>query len=217
MKVVALCVSKPVTITDKGREISTGIFKSPVDGARMVRRTNIDGDQQADLTVHGGPHKAVYAFPVEHYEAYRDALGQEDYPFGQFGENLTVSGLLETEVRIGDRYRAGEALLEVSQPRSPCFKFGIKMRDRSAIGYCLSSARTGFYYRVIEEGLVGAGDAITRESRLAEAPTVEAVHRLYYFDKTDREGTKRAVDCAALAPAFRDEFVARLAAWEETG
>jgi MOSC domain-containing protein YiiM len=210
MEIVALCVSKPKTIVDHGREISTGIYKSSVDGPRMVRRTNIDGDGQADLTVHGGPHKAVYAFPAEHYHFYQESLGQTGFEYGHFGENLTLTGLLETDVYIGDRYQMGQALLEVSQPRSPCFKFGIKMGSREAIKTCLTSAKTGFYLRVVEEGNVKAGDKVELMFRDRNALNVEAVHRLYYFDKQNIAGLKQAASCAALAPSFKDEFVERL-------
>jgi MOSC domain-containing protein YiiM len=210
MRIEALCVAKPKTIAHKGRTVTTGIYKSPVEGPRMARRTNIEGDGQADPSVHGGVHKAVYAFPREHYAFYQEALGGGPYAFGQFGENLTVSGLLESEVRIGDRYRAGEALFEVSQPRSPCFKFAIKMGAPEAVGICLVSAKTGFYLRVLREGLIEAGDAIRREFTDAAAPSVEEVHKLAFFDKSNVEGLKRAARCRALAPAFRTEFVERL-------
>ena len=212
MKIEALCVAKPKTIAHQGRTISTGIYKSPVEGSRMVRRTNIEGDGQADLSVHGGIDKAVYAFPREHYAFYQEALGGGPYAFGQFGENLTVSGLLESAVRIGDRYRAGGALLEVSQPRSPCFKFAIKMGTPEAVRLCLLSARTGFYLRVIEEGPIEAGDAIRQDFTDAAAPSVEEVHALAFFDKENVEGLKRAVRCTPLAPAFREEFAGRLSA-----
>jgi len=210
MEIVALCVSKPKTIVDRGREISTGIYKSSVDGPRMIHRTNIDGDKQADLKVHGGPHKAVYAFPIEHYDFYQENLGQTGFEFGHFGENLTIAGLLEAAVFIGDRYQMGQALLEVSQPRSPCFKFGIKMGSREAIKICLSSAKTGFYFRVVEEGNIRAGDNIKRTFRDSNALSVEAVHRLYYHDKQNSAALKQAIQCTALAPGFKDEFVDRL-------
>jgi MOSC domain-containing protein YiiM len=210
MKVEALCVAKPKTIEHQGKTVSTGIYKTPVEGPRMARRTNIDGDGQADLSVHGGIDKAVYAFPLEHYAFYREALGSGPFDFGQFGENLTVSGLLESEVRIGDRYRAGGALLEVSQPRSPCFKFAIKMGAPEAVRTCLLSARTGFYLRVLLEGPIEAGDAIRREFTDAAAPSVKEVHELAFFDKENVEGLKRAARCTRLASAFRDEFVNRL-------
>ncbi|CUI02202.1 6-N-hydroxylaminopurine resistance protein [Leisingera aquaemixtae] len=210
MQVLALSVARPVEIEYGSRKISTGFYKSAVEGPRMVRETNIDGDQQADLTVHGGPHKAVYAFPAEHYEFYQNQLGQSGYAFGHFGENLTTEGMLETEVRIGDRYQIGEALLEVSQPRSPCFKFGIRMGVREAIKTCLASARTGFYFRVISEGSVEAGDAIELAHRDNGAPSVTAVHNLYYHEKLNEESLVQAVGCQALAPGFKDEFIERL-------
>ncbi len=210
MEIVALSVSEPKTILHNGKELSTGIYKSPVQGPRMVRRTNIDGDGQADLNVHGGPNKAVYAFPFEHYAFYQERFGQEPFDFGHFGENLTTSGLLEPDVRIGDRYRVGEVLFEVSQPRSPCFKFGIKMGSREAIRTCFSSGKTGFYLRVLEEGMIQSGDVIEHEFTNDAAPSVEEAHRLYYFDKQNTEALKRAVRCAALAAPFRDEFVDRL-------
>ena len=203
MEIVALCVSKPKTIVDRGREISTGFFNSPVDGRRMVGRTNIDGDEQADLTVHGGPHKAVCAFPIEHYDFYKRSLENSELKFGHFGENLTTSGLLETEVFIGDQYQMGGALLEVSQPRSPCFKFGIRMGTREAIKTCLASAKTGFYLRVIEEGEIQSEEKIKLAYRNGEAPSVEAVHQLYYHDKLNAAALEQAVECAALAPGFK--------------
>lgn len=198
MKIVALNVAKPKVIEYRGEQVSTGIYKSPVQGAFRVRATNIDGDGQADLTVHGGPHKAVYAFPSEHYAAYQEALGQEPYDYGQFGENLTTEGMLETAVRIGDRYRMGEAVLEVSQPRAPCFKFAIKMGTPSAIRLCLPSAMTGFYFRVIQEGMIEAGVNIVCEFVNQSAPTVDDVHRLYFLDKDNVKGLKKASRCSAL-------------------
>lgn len=210
VKIESLSVSKPRSIVHEGRQIVTGIFKTPIQGLRMVRRTNIDGDGQADLSVHGGVHKAVYAFPYEHYDFYRERLGREPFDFGQFGENLTVSGLLESGVRIGDRYRVGDVVFEVSQPRSPCFKFGIKMGHSEAVRLCLSSAKTGFYFRVIEEGIIGAGMNIDIVSSDEMSPTVQEVHNTYYFDRKNVEGLTRAANCKALAPPFRDEFVSRL-------
>ncbi len=210
MKLVALCVAKPRIVEYKGEKVSTGIYKTPVEGPRMVRATNIDGDGQADLTVHGGPHKAVYGFPSEHYAVYAESLGHEPYGYGQFGENLTTVGMLETEVRIGDRYRMGEAVLEVSQPRAPCFKFAIKMGTPSAIRLYLQSAMTGFYFRVIEEGMLAAGDAIERVFENHDASTVDDVHRLFFLDKDNVEGLKRASHCATLQAGWTKAFAARL-------
>ena len=210
MRIVALSVSKPKIIHHKGREVSTGIYKVPVQGPRMVRKTNIDGDVQADLKVHGGPNKAVYAFPFEHYAYYQEKFGQEQFEFGQFGENLTTEGMLESDVRIGDRYRVGEVVFEVSQPRSPCFKFAIKMGSPDAIKACLSSGKTGFYFRVLSEGMIQSGDTIQREFSNDAAPSVEETHRLYYFDKQNIDGLKQAVQCIALAEVWKNEFASRL-------
>ena len=187
---MALSVAKPRIVEYKGKTVSTGIYKTPVEGPHMVRTTNIDGDGQADLTVHGGPDKAVYAFPSEHYAVYAESLGHEPYEPGQFGENLTTEGMLETEVRIGDRYRAGEVVLGVSQPRAPCFKFAIKMGTPSAIRLCLHSAMTGFYFCVIDEGMIAAGDAIECGFINHGAPTVDDVHRLFFLDKDNVEAAE---------------------------
>lgn len=210
MKVEALSIGIPREIEYNGRSISTGIFKSPVEGPRKVGRSGIDGDGQADLTVHGGVDKAVYAFPVEHYDFYRNRLGGEPYPPGQFGENLTISGLSEAIVRIGDRYRVGDVLFEVSQPRAPCFKFAIKMGSRDAIELCLITGRTGFYLRVLEEGMIESGAQIVFEQANPTAPTVQEVHRLCYLDTKNVTILSRAARCEALSQGLRDAFKARL-------
>ena len=212
MKILSLNVSKPKVVRYRGQDITTGIYKTPVDGPHRVGATNIDGDGQADLTVHGGPDKAVYAFPSEHYVRYQHTLDHEPYGFGQFGENLTTEGMLEMEVRIGDRYRVGEVLFEVSQPRAPCHKFAIKMGTPMAIRLCLASAMTRFYFRVIQEGMIEAGDTIVREFANHGAPTVEDVHTLYFLDKDNVEGLKQASRCDALEDGWRRGFATRLKA-----
>jgi len=210
MRISSLNVAIPRLVEYRGERVWTGIYKLATDAPLMVRKLNIDGDRQADLVVHGGVDKAVYAFPHEHYAYYQRELGQQDYAPGQFGENLTTEGLLETQVHIGDRYHAGSALFEVSQPRSPCYKFAIKMATAEALAVCINSARTGSYLRVLQEGEIRAGDAIELEYANSGAPTVDAIHRLYYLDRRNLENLQHAVDCARLAPAFRDEFRARL-------
>ena len=144
----------------------------------MVRKLNIDGDEQADLTVHGGEDKAVYAFPAEHYSYYQDILKQDPYEPGQFGENLTTEGMLESNVHIGDRYRVGEVVFEVSQPRSPCYKFAIKMGVAESLSICINSAKTGYYFRVLSEGVIQSGDPIELDHSNDTAPTVEELHRV---------------------------------------
>lgn len=176
----------------------------------MLRRLGIDGDEQADLKLHGGVHKAVYAFPSEYYSFYQKALQKEAYEPGQFGENLTTAGLLESRVRIGNRYRVGEVIFEVSQPRSPCYKFGIKMKAAEALMICIKSMKTGFYLRVLHEGEMQAGDSIELEFENRRAPTVEAVHELYHYGINHIEGMRHAIMCESLIPVFRDECESRL-------
>ncbi len=210
MRIQSLNVAMPRLIEYRGEQVWTGIYKNATDAPLWVRKLNIDGDQQADLSVHGGIDKAVYAFPSEHYAYYRHELGAQDYPPGQFGENLTTEGLLEAQVRIGDRYRIGAVLLEVSQPRSPCYKFAIKMGTAEALAVCINSARTGFYLRVLHEGEIRAGDAIELDYANTDAPTVQEIHRLYYLDRRNFEALERAAHCDLLASGFKDEFRARL-------
>jgi len=210
MRIQALNVSLPEVVVYKGEEVLTGIFKVPTAEPLMVRKSNIDGDKQADLTVHGGVDKAVYAFPAEHYLYYQKILQQNSYETGQFGENLTTEGLLESDVHIGDRYRVGKVVFEVSEPRSPCYKFAIKMGTAESLSVCINSAKTGFYFRVLSEGVVQSGDLIEIDYSNDTAPTVEEVHSLYYLDKQNIDGLTRAAQCNSLAKGWRDEFENRI-------
>lgn len=210
MRIKALNVSKPKTIVYKGEKVRTGIYKVSIAEPRMVRKFNIDGDEQADLSVHGGMDKAVYAFPAEHYAFYQDCLNQDSYEPGQFGENLTTEGLLESNVRVGDRFRVGDVLFEVSQPRSPCYKFAIKMGAVEALSLCINSAKTGFYLRVLVEGLIQSGDHIEVDYVNVSAPTVEEVHNLYFLDKKNVNVLTKASRCNSLAAAWKDEFNNRI-------
>jgi MOSC domain-containing protein YiiM len=212
MKLVAVSVSFPRFIPWGEGGIATGIFKQPVAGRVAVRRTNLDGDGQGDLSVHGGPDKAVYAYPFEHYAHWKRELARDEMPFGQFGENFTVEGLLEDAVRIGDAFRVGTALVQVSQPRAPCFKLGIRMRLPEFPKRFLESGRIGFYLRVLEEGEVGAGDAIEPVSREPDSMTVREIARLYYFGRGDRAGIEKALGIGSLAASWRGGFRERLAA-----
>ena len=210
MRVLAVCVSKPKPVQYRRKEFLTGIYKEPVSGPRFVGKTNIDGDGQADLSVHGGINKAVYAFPSEHYPFYEELVGRGRFEFGQFGENLTTEGLLETDVHIGDRYQINDVIFEVSQPRSPCFKFGMKMGTPTAVKTCLNSCKTGFYLRVLREGSIQSGDTIARLSASESAPSVHETHRLYYFDTKNISGMQKAVQTPALSQVWKDEFESRL-------
>ena len=206
MKLLSVNVSQPKEVSYNGERIKTGIFKEPVSGRTMMRRLNLDGDGQGDPTVHGGIHKAVYVYPIEHYDYWKQELGRDDLSYGKFGENLTVEGMLEDTVHIGDVFRIGEALVEVSQPRVPCFKLGIKMRDPQIVKPFLQSERVGFYVRVLEEGEVGAGDAIERTTFGEGQMTVKEIVHLRHFDSTNATAADKAANLPALTPSWRDSF-----------
>ena len=206
MKLLSVNVSPPKEVSYNGKRIKTGIFKEPVSGRTMMRRLNIDGDGQGDLSVHGGIHKAVYAYPVEHYDYWKQELGRNDLTYGKFGENLTVEGMLEETVYIGDVFRIGDALVEVSQPRVPCFKLGMKMRDPQIVKPFLESERVGFYVRVLEEGEVGAGDTIERTKVGEGQMTVKAIVHLRHIDSTNTAAAEKAASLPALTPSWRDSF-----------
>ena len=206
MKLLSVNVSQPKEVAYNGKRIKTGIFKEPVSGRTMMRRLNLDGDGQGDPTVHGGIHKAVYIYTIEHYDHWKRELGRDDLTYGKFGENLTVEGMLEETVHIGDVFRIGEALVEVSQPRVPCFKLGIKMRDPQIVKPFLQSERVGFYVRVLEEGEVGAGDAIERTKIGEGQMTVKEIVHLRHFDNMNAAATEKAANLPALTPSWRDSF-----------
>ena len=213
MKLVSVNVALPRQVIWRERTITTGIFKEPVNGRIRLRTLNLDGDRQADLTVHGGAHKAVYAYPLEHYEYWRRELPGMELPCGMFGENFTTEGLLEAETHIGDRFRIGTAELVATQPRLPCYKLGAKFQDDAMVKRFLRSGRTGFYLGVAREGEVGAGDAIERVGRGEDGLTIPEITRLYLtkrFTRTDVEILHRAVRVQALPESWRSYFLARL-------
>ena len=168
---LSIQVAKPLAVRHMDREVRTGIFKLPILRPVMVRRLNLDGDEQGDLTVHGGVDKAVYCYPSEHYPAWQDELGRE-LPHGTFGENLTGSGLLEPELHLGDVLEVGDAVLQVSQPRFPCYKLGIKIGDQRFVRRFQESGRSGFYCRVLQEGLIEPGQPIRLAERDDSQPTI---------------------------------------------
>ena len=176
MRVVSVNVAQPRLVEWKDEVVATGIFKQPVSGPVRVGLTNLDGDRQADLTVHGGVDKAVYAYPSEHYPFWQAELERDDLGWGMFGENLTTEGLLERDTRIGDVIRAGTAVLRVTKPRFPCYKLGVKFAREDILDLFLLSRRSGFYTAVLQEGDVAAGDPVERVSGEMDRPTVaEAV------------------------------------------
>ncbi|HKS97620.1 MAG TPA: MOSC domain-containing protein [Terriglobia bacterium] len=211
MRVVSVNVGLPREVTWQGGTVATGIFKQPVEGRVKVRKLNLDGDRQADLSVHGGPTKAVYAYPSEHYPYWRDRFPEIDMPWGMFGENLTVEGLREDEVNIGDRLRIGSAEFMITSPRIPCYKLGIKFGRKDIIPRFLKSLRSGFYFSVVKEGEVGAGDSIRVTSKAERSVTVADIVGLY-IDKTNKNPDllQRAIQAEHLPAGWRDYFARRL-------
>jgi MOSC domain-containing protein YiiM len=210
MQLISVNVSLPKEVRYKGDIVTTGIFKEPVQGRIMLRKINLDGDGQADLENHGGPYRAVYVYSMENYDYWRRELRRNDFSFGQFGENFTVEGMLEDEIHLGDIFRVGGATVQVTQPRPPCFKLGLKMGMPQFPKKFLASGRVGFYLRVCEEGEVGAGDIIERIKMDPERMTVRAVSRLLFFDTDDVANAGKAVRIAALSPGWHQAFAARL-------
>ena len=206
MKLISLNVGLPRIVESNGEPVTTGIFKEPKQGSVMLRTLNLDGDRQADLTVHGGVSKAVYGYPVEHYEFWKRELPGMELPFGMFGENFTTEGLLEDSLNVGDRFRIGEAELMVTEPRMPCYKLGIKFGRTDIIRKFLQSRRTGFYFAVVKEGEVEAGDEIELLSRDINDITIADITRLYAFEKDDIDTLRRAVKLEALSDSWREYF-----------
>ncbi len=205
MRLISVCVGVPREVDWKGKPVTTGIFKQPVDGRVMMRSLNLDGDRQADLTVHGGAEKAVYAYPVEHYAYWRQEFPNDELPWGAFGENLTVEGLLESEVNIGDRFRIGTAEVMVTQPRFPCFKLNLKFGRDDMVKRFLNSRLSGIYFSVVQEGEIGAGDAITVVSRDEHNVTVADIVQIYVREASD-DLVRRAIQVPALAADLRTYF-----------
>ncbi len=190
--------------------VSTGIFKEPVTGRVMLRTLNLDGDRQADLSVHGGPEKAVYVYPSEHYAFWKRELPDMDLPWGMFGENVTTDGLDDTETHIGDRFRIGSAEVMVTQPRMPCYKLGIRFGRTDIIKRFLVSERSGFYLSVLKEGEVGAGDEIELLEKNTSGVSVVDITRLYSSEKHNADLMRRAIDTEALPESWRSYFQERL-------
>jgi MOSC domain-containing protein YiiM len=206
MKLISVNVGLPREVAWNGGRVTTGIFKQPVQGPIRVQRVNLVGDKQADLSVHGGPHKAAYAYPVEHYTYWRRELPDRELTWGIFGENLTTEGLHESAVYIGDRFRIGTAELVVTQPRVPCYKLGIRFGRPDMVKRFLSSRRTGFYFAVAQEGELDGGDPIELVAREAESLTVADITRLYVFERNDRDMLQRAMQLEALPESWRSYF-----------
>jgi MOSC domain-containing protein YiiM len=203
MRLLSVNVSPPKAVSSGGKSITTGIFKEPVEGRVRLRTLNLDGDGQADLKNHGGPYRAAYVYSIENYEFWKRELGRDDFRYGQFGENFTVEGMLEETVHLGDVFRIGGAVVEVSEPRVPCAKLALKMGIPTFPKRFLASERVGFYLRVLQEGEVGAGDPIERVTTDPERMTVRAFLHLAYFDEGDLEGMRKALRITTLSPDWR--------------
>jgi len=210
MKIISLNVGKPRLVIRNDEPVSTGIFKEPVAHRVMMRTLNLDGDRQADLSVHGGPYKAVYVYPSEHYDFWKHELPDMDLPWGIFGENFTTTGLLETEVNIGDKFRIGMAEVMVTQPRMPCYKLGIRFGRADIIKRFLLSERTGFYLSVLKEGEVGVGDELELLKANAAGVKVVDVTRLYSTDKDNVDLLRRVLTVEELPESWREYLQKRL-------
>jgi MOSC domain-containing protein YiiM len=209
MKIVSLNTGLPRDIEVNGQTVRTSIWKTPRDGRLRVTTLNIDGDRQSDLTVHGGRSKAVYCYPSEHYAFWRGELPDADLPWGAFGENLTLEGLLETEVCIGDRFRVGTAEFQVTQPRQPCFKLEIRHRRHDLIKRFVAASRPGFYVAVTREGEIGAGDAVQYLEHASSSMSVRDIFMLHFDDRGKHDQVRLAAGIAALAPSWKDHFQKR--------
>ena len=210
MKLVSVNVGLPREVEWKGRTVSTGIFKEPLNGRIIARRENLDGDRQADLTVHGGPYKAIYAYPVEHYDFWRSELPEVEFHWGKFGENFSVSGFNEETLNIGDLFSIGSAKVMVTQPRLPCYKLALKFNRDDMLKRFVDSRKTGFYFSVTQEGEVGAGDEIIQLARDENNVTVADIVRLYLKKGGDGSLLERASKLEALPESWRGYFRERL-------
>ena len=209
MKVVSVNVGLPREVAWHGRIVRTSIFKRPVDGRVALTTLNLDGDRQADLSVHGGPFKAVYCYPSEHYAYWKQQLPGRELPVAIFGENFTTAGMAEHTVHIGDQFAIGSAHVVVTQPRMPCFKLGVRFQSNDMVRRFLASGRSGFYLAVRREGEVGAGDEVVLISRDPGAVPVSEITRLYAVespDAADLESMRRAVGVAALPESWKEYF-----------
>ena len=214
MNIISLNVGLPRDVLWHGRTVTTGIYKQPIQGRVRLRTLNLDGDRQADLTVHGGTQKAVYCYPIEHYDYWKKELPGRELPLAMFGENFTTDGLLENSVHLGDQFLIGSAQVVVTQPRLPCYKLGVRFESDDMVKRFLASGRTGFYFAVAREGEVGAGDDIKQIVRDPNAVPVSEITRLYItkrFNNEDVGTLRRALQIAALPESWKDYFRERLA------
>ena len=209
-RLLSVNVGLPRDIAWQGKTVHTAVWKAPVQGRRMVRRLNIDGDGQGDLTGHGGEHRAVFVYQIDSYHYWQSQLGRDDFSYGEFGENFTVEGLPDDEVCIGDRYRIGGALFEVTQPRVTCYRVGIRMNEPRMAALLVSHGRPGFYFRVLQEGEVEAGDEIVKVTADPERMTVSEIDALLYLPEHPKSRLEKTLRIPALSAGWRTSFEALL-------
>ena len=210
MKLISVNVGLSRVVMSNGDPVMTGIFKEPVAGRVMLRTLNLDGDRQADLSVHGGPSKAVYVYPSEHYGYWKQELPEMKLPWGTFGENFTTTGLFESELNIGDKFHVGSAVVVVTEPRMPCYKLGIKFGRPDIVKRFLASERTGFYLAALQEGEVGVGDPIELIEGSKRSVRVSDITQLYTREKHNIGLLRRAIEVEALPESWRSYFQHRL-------
>jgi len=210
VKIVSLNVALPRLTVYKGETINTGIFKLPVTGPVSLRTLNLDGDRQADLGVHGGPFKAVYGYPSEHYAFWRKELNNVELSWGMFGENFTTEGLAEDDLHVGDQFEIGAAVVMIRQPRTPCYKLAAKFQRDDILERFLLSGHSGFYFSVEKEGVVTVGDVFRQLTRVEDAVTISEMNSLYVRDKYNRDLLQKAINTLALPQDWRGYFLKRV-------
>ena len=210
MRLLSLNVGLPRQVRFQGELVTTGIFKKPVQGSVRLRKLNLEGDKQADLKVHGGVDKAVYAYAGEHYDYWRQELPDMSLPWGMFGENFTTEGMFEESVNIGDQFKVGTANLIATQPRMPCYKLGVKFGSMDMIKRFLASGLTGVYFKVMKEGELEQGDEIKLIKKDENSVTVKDIVRLYTIDKDDVQTIERAIKVKDLPNGWRYHFIKQL-------
>lgn len=206
MSILSLNIGQVREINRNGNIVSTAIYKTPVSGSLQVHNLGIEGDQQANLKVHGGVDKAVYAYPSEHYDYWKKLLEREDLPYGMFGENLTVSGYLEDQVYFGDVFEAGSARLQITMPRQPCLKLNLKFEDNQMAKKFLASGRSGFYFRVLKTGMIKAGDQFTRIATSADQLSIREFNLVYNKEKNNIPLLKKVIESKDVPLQYREHF-----------
>jgi MOSC domain-containing protein YiiM len=210
LRLLSLNVGLPRQVRFQGELVTTGIFKKPVHGSVRLRKLNLEGDKQADLKVHGGVDKAVYAYAGEHYDYWRQELPDMSLPWGMFGENFTTEGMFEESVNIGDQFKVGTANLIATQPRMPCYKLGVKFGSMDMIKRFLASGLTGVYFKVMKEGELEQGDEIKLIKKDENSVTVKDIVRIYTIDKDDIQTIERAIKIKDLPNGWRYHFIKQL-------